>query len=295
MSDTKANSIFEGFCANMDSYHASEEYAALQDRLNKLRVKDQFDLTGKVALVTGCANDSIGAAIAEGLAEMGADIAGLDIAPMTEAAEKVEALGRRFFPIRADLTDRTAQTACVDQVVAEFGRLDILVNAAGLDIPVFAEHFDRDTYDKMIEVNQNALVRLSSAAFAQMRKQGTGGKILNFTSVMAYASNASSLAYTVSKNAVIGTTLSMGVSGPAHGICVNAIAPGFVETKMTARWATGEVRNRVLWATPAFRPAHPNELKASAVFLCSPASDFISGTVLRFDAGTACNGAPFFI
>jgi len=295
MSDIKANSIFEGFCANMDSYHASEDYAALQERLSKLRVKDQFDLTGKVALVTGCANDSIGAAIAEGLAEMGADIAGLDIAPMTEAAEKVEALGRRFFPIRADLTDRTAQTACVDQVVAEFGRLDILVNAAGLDIPVFAEHFDRDTYDKMIEVNQNALVRLSSAAFAQMRKQGQGGKILNFTSVMAYASNASSLAYTVSKNAVIGTTLSMGVSGPAHGICVNAIAPGFVETKMTAKWATDEVRNRVLWGIPNFRGAHPNELKAAAVFLCSPASDYISGTVLRFDAGMTCNGTPFFI
>lgn len=293
--DNGVNGLFDSFCSQMDRYHASEEYAALQERLDNLRVKEQFDLTGKVALVTGCAPGGIGAAIAEGLAEMGADIAGLDIASMDAVQKKVESLGRRFFPLQADLSDRSVQASAVDCVVAELGRLDILVNAAGIDLPVRAAAFDRTAYNQVVEINQNALVRLSSAAFLQMRKQGQGGKILNFTSTMAYSSTPDSLAYTVSKNAVIGATINMGASGPAYGICVNAIAPGYVTTKMTEQTIPGEMRNRLLWAIPGFRAAHPNELKAAAVFFCSPASNYISGTVMRFDAGTSCNGTPFFI
>jgi 2-deoxy-D-gluconate 3-dehydrogenase len=257
-------------------------------------IESIFDLSGKVAIVTGCAADGIGEILAEGLAEAGADIVGVDIRPVDSAKQRVEAVGRRFLGLQTDLSKRESLPGIVEQTVAAFGKVDILVNVAGIDLPCTVDG-DWESYYKVVELNQHSLIELSTLVFQQMVKQGTGGKILNFASVMAYIASPDSLPYTTAKNAVIGATINMGVSGMPHGICVNALAPGYVRTKLTEKTiiASG-FYERSLQVIPAHRPAEPEELKGVTLFYCSPASDYITGTVMKYDAGMVHNADAFF-
>ena len=257
-------------------------------------IQSIFDLSGKTAIVTGCAAEGIGEILAEGLAEAGADIVGVDIRPVESARKRVEAIGRRFLGLQMDLSQLDRLPDVIEQAVQAFGKVDILVNAAGIDIPCSVEG-DWDTYYKLLDLNQHAVIELSSLVFQQMVKQGSGGKILNFSSVMAYISSETSLPYTVSKNAVIGATLNMGVAGMPYGISVNAIAPGYVRTKLTQKTIIENgFYERSIKVIPAHRPSEPEELKGATIFYCSSASDYITATVLKYDAGMISNADTYF-
>jgi len=252
-------------------------------------ILDSFKLEGKVALVTG-ASRGLGQAMALGLTEAGADIVGLDILESEETGEMVQALGRRYHSMIADLRETTPDqlSDLVTGIVDALGRLDILVNNAGIirRAPIF--EFSEEYWDDVLQINLKALFFLSQVAALQMAEQG-GGKIINIASMLSFQGGILVPSYTASKSAVAGITKALANELAGKNINVNAIAPGYMATDNTAPLRADAKRNQaILERIPAGRWGDPADLKGLVVFLASAASDYMQGSIVPIDGGWLC-------
>ena len=251
-----------------------------------MNVLDLFRLDGKVALVTGVGR-GLGQAMAIGLAEAGADIAGLYRTNYEETQAEVEALGRRFLPVQCDLQEATVArlNEVVDEVCRELGRLDILINNAGIIRRAPALEFSEQDWDDVIQVNLKALFFLSQAAARVMVGQG-GGKIINIASLLSFQGGILVPPYTAAKSGVAGLTRALANEWASKGINVNAIAPGYMATDNTAPLRADPVRNPAILARiPAGEWGEPEDLKGAVVFLASAASNYMHGAIVPVDGG----------
>jgi 2-deoxy-D-gluconate 3-dehydrogenase len=243
-----------------------------------------FDLTGRIAIVTG-ANTGIGQAIAVALAEAGADVALAGRSRANETADSVRALGRRAALIDADLSTTAPVQDVVDRTVAEFGGLDILVNNAGIIRRDDAVDFSEADWDAVIDTDLKSLFFLCQAAGRHMIARGSG-KIVNIASLLSFQGGIRVPSYTAAKSGVAGLTKALANEWAGRGVNVNAIAPGYVATNNTAALQADETRNRqILERIPAGRWGDPRDIAGAAVFLASPASNYVNGHVLAVDGG----------
>jgi 2-deoxy-D-gluconate 3-dehydrogenase len=243
-----------------------------------------FDLTGRVALVTG-ANAGIGQGIAVALAKAGADVALVGRTAADETAGEVRAAGRRALIVPADLSTVAPGGKAVDRTVAELGGIDILVNNAGIIRRADAVDFSEADWDAVIDTNLKSVFFLCQAAGRQMIAQGRG-KIINIASLLSFQGGIRVASYTASKSGVAGLTKLLSNEWAAKGVNVNAIAPGYIATRNTEALQADEVRNRqILERIPAGRWGDPSDLGGTAVFLASAASDYVHGHVLAVDGG----------
>jgi 2-deoxy-D-gluconate 3-dehydrogenase len=248
-------------------------------------ILDSFSLKGKVALVTG-AGRGLGQGAAIGLAEAGADVALVSVTSSDETAAKVRALGRRVCQIQADLMDRTVVDGIVERVTSELGGIDILLNNAGIIRRAPLLEFSEKDWDDVIAVNQDAVFFLSQAVARQMVTQGRGGKIINIASMLSFQGGIRVPSYTASKSAIMGLTRLFANELAPHGINVNAIAPGYMETDNTAPLrADAQRSSEILGRIPAGRWGTPSDLKGAVVFLASAASNYVTGHTLAVDGG----------
>lgn len=244
-----------------------------------------FDLKGKVAVVTG-ARKGLGFGLAEGLAEAGADIAGVGPIAMPELEKTVVALGRRFIFVEADLTSQDRVPFIVDETAQRLGGVDILVNNAGIIRRQDLLDFSEKDWDDVMNVNLKSLFFLSQAVARQMEKQGRGGKIISVASMLSFQGGVRVPSYTASKSGVAGLTKLMANELAKHDIQVNAIAPGYMATDNTEALQKDPVRSKeILARIPANRWGTPDDLKGTAVFLASRASDYVTGHILAVDGG----------
>ncbi|MGF6548928.1 2-deoxy-D-gluconate 3-dehydrogenase [Paraburkholderia youngii] len=244
-----------------------------------------FDLSGKVAIVTG-SNTGLGAGMAVALAAAGCDIVGVSRADAGTTAARVEALGRRFADVRADLASTSSVDDIVRAAVEAFGRLDVLVNNAGIIRREDALEFGEDDWDAVMDVNLKSLFFLSQAAARQFVRQQGGGKIINVASMLSFQGGIRVASYTASKSGVLGLTRLLANEWAARGINVNAIAPGYMATANTAALRDDAQRNEeILGRIPAGRWGVPDDLAGPVVFLASSASDYVHGHTLAVDGG----------
>jgi len=245
-----------------------------------------FQLNGKNALVTG-SHRGLGAAIALALAEAGANVAchGRDPRPGNICSD-IQGLGRRTAYFAGDIGEASVCSVLIEKTVAEFGSLDILVNNAGIIRRSPAADYSEDDWNEVISVDLTALFRLSQLAARQMFKHATPGKILNIASVLSFQGGILVPAYAAAKGGVVQLTRAFANEWAAKGINVNAIAPGYMATDNTTALRNDQLRGRqILERIPAGRWGEPGDLAGAAVFLCSPASDYVHGHVLVVDGG----------
>jgi len=244
-----------------------------------------FTLQGKKALVTG-ASRGIGKAVAIGLAEAGADVALVSRSDVLfQTAQEIEKLGRKALVIQEDLTRPEAAEKVINATVKSFGRLDILVNNAGTTRRAPVEDYRDEDWEVVIELNLNAVFRLCRAAGKVMLARGYG-KIVNVASLMSFQGGITIPAYTASKHGVAGLTKSLANEWAGRNITVNAIAPGYVCTEVTAPLQKDKVRNRqILERIPQGRWAEPEDMVGAVIFLASDASRYVQGHVLVVDGG----------
>ena len=248
-------------------------------------ILDQFRLDGKVALVTG-ANDGIGQAIAVGLAEAGADIAAVYRSDITATQKMVTDLGRRFFAVKADLSKMESVDRVFDAVMEHYGRIDILFNNAGTIIRSDCVDYTEQQWDDVMNLNIKVLFFLTQRVGKQMIEQNIHGKIVNTASLLSFQGGIRIPAYTASKSAVKGVTMTLANEWAKYGICVNAIAPGYIATKITTAVRGDPERNAdIVNRIPAGRWGRPDDFKGIAVFLASAASDYINGFTIAVDGG----------
>ncbi|MEG3130166.1 2-dehydro-3-deoxy-D-gluconate 5-dehydrogenase KduD [Pantoea cypripedii] len=248
-------------------------------------ILNAFCLEGKVALVTGC-NTGLGQGMALGLAQAGCDIIGVNRAGPDDTAEKVIALGRRFWSIQADLTQPATVPHIVEQAVAQAGHIDILVNNAGIIRREDALNFSEKDWDDVMNINSKSLFFLSQQVARQFIAQGRGGKIINIASMLSFQGGIRVPSYTASKSAVMGLTRLMANEWAKHGINVNAIAPGYMATNNTQQIRDDESRSEeILARIPAGRWGLPDDMMGPVVFLASSASDYVHGYTVAVDGG----------
>ena len=244
-----------------------------------------FSLAGKVALVTG-ANTGLGQGIAVALAQAGADIVGISRSNSSDTERGVVAAGRRFHSVHADLERSQESARIVAQAIEAAGRVDILVNNAGIIRRNDALKFTEQDWDSALNVNLKTPFFLAQAAAQAMIAAGRGGKIINIASMLSFQGGIRTASYTASKSGLAGLTRLLANEWAVHGINVNAIAPGYFETNNTEALRADEQRNRdILGRIPAGRWGRPSDLGGAAVFLASPASDYVHGAVLPVDGG----------
>ncbi len=248
-------------------------------------ILDQFKIDGKVAIVTGSAQ-GLGQGMALGLAEAGADVALVDILDMSDTQKQIESLGRRCVAIQADLTDKGCVPVIIETTVQELGGVDILFNNAGIIRRAPITEFTEKDWDDVMNINIRTLFFLSQAAGKVMIEQGRGGKIVNTASMLSFQGGILVPSYTASKSAVMGLTRLLANELGAHGINVNAIAPGYMATENTKALREDPARNRaILDRIPAGRWGTPQDLQGVAVFLASAASQYLQGYTIAVDGG----------
>lgn len=244
------------------------------------------DLQNKKAIITGAAQ-GLGLAMAEGLCQYGAEVCIIDISPELPAAvEKLAESGYRAAGVHADLSEPNALENAFNQALGELGGdLDILVNNAGIHKPMPAEQLPLSDFQKIMDVNITAVFQLSVLAASVMKQKGRG-KIINIASVLGSTGGFNAAAYSTSKGAVVQLTKSLSNEWAAHGINVNAIAPGYYETELNRFILEDEERFASLVSRiPAGRFGNPKELAGSVQFLSCEKSDYINGVVLPVDGG----------
>jgi 2-dehydro-3-deoxy-D-gluconate 5-dehydrogenase len=251
-----------------------------------------FDLTGKVAIVTG-GNGGIGLGMARGLADAGASIAvvGRDEAKSQAAVTDLKARGVKAIAVATDVTDKAAVADMVLRVSRELGRIDILVNNAGINIRKPPHNLDIEEWRSVIDTNLTSAFLCSKAVHAAMKAVG-GGKIINIGSMMSIFGASFAPAYAASKGGIVQFTRSCACAWAADNIQANAILPGWIDTDLTKRARTeiGGLHERVLSRTPAARWGEIGDFAGIAVFLASPASDFVTGTAIPIDGGFSILG-----
>lgn len=245
----------------------------------------QFDLTGRVALVTGCST-GLGRGMIGGLAESGADIVGVGQSDATETANEVRAAGRKFTHVAADLRNVSVVQDVVDQAIEAFGRIDILVNNAGIVRRADALDYREDDWDEVMDLNLKSLFFLCQAVARHFIARNTSGRIINVASMLSYQGGIRVAAYTASKSGVLGVTRLLANEWAAHGINVNGIAPGYMATDNIKALREDEQRSReILGRIPAGRWGTPEDLRGAVVFLASDAASYVNGFTLAVDGG----------
>ncbi|MEB5920814.1 2-dehydro-3-deoxy-D-gluconate 5-dehydrogenase KduD [Franconibacter daqui] len=248
-------------------------------------ILDAFTLAGKVALVTGC-DTGLGQGMTLGLAEAGCDIIGVNRKAPQETAQKVQALGRRFHAIQADLSRHDRLQDIVREAVEKMRRIDILVNNAGTIRREEALSFSEKDWDEVMDLNLKSLFFLSQAVAKQFIKQSSGGKIINIASMLSFQGGIRVPSYTASKSGVLGLTRLLANEWAKYGINVNGIAPGYMATNNTQELREDAARNQeILDRIPAGRWGKPEDLQGAVVFLASSAADYVNGYTLAVDGG----------
>ena len=245
----------------------------------------QFSLEGKVAIVTG-SSTGLGEGMAYGLAQAGADIVGVYNRDLPANREKIEAAGRKFMGIQADLSSVAPVPDIINKTVETFGRLDILVNNAGIIRRDKSIDFTEKDWDDVMNVNLKTLFFLSQSAARQFVRQKTGGKIINIASMLSFQGGILVPSYTASKSGVMGLTRLLACEWAPHKINVNAIAPGYMATRNTQPLRDDPARNQqILDRIPAGYWGSPDDLQGAVVFLASEASRYIHGFTVAVDGG----------
>jgi 2-deoxy-D-gluconate 3-dehydrogenase len=246
-----------------------------------------FALRGKVAIVTG-GNGGIGLGMARGLADAGADIAvvGRNEAKSIAAIEDLQARGVRAISVATDVTDKAAVAAMVARVSSELGRIDILINNAGMSIRKPPHILEAEEWQQVIDTNLTSAFICSKAAYPALKATGSG-KIINIGSMMSIFGASFAAAYAASKGGIVQFTRACACAWAGDNIQVNAILPGWIDTDLTrrAREQVDGLHQRVLARTPAGRWGEIDDFAGIAVFLSSSASDFMTGTAIPVDGG----------
>jgi 2-dehydro-3-deoxy-D-gluconate 5-dehydrogenase len=243
-----------------------------------------FDLGGKAAIVTG-ASTGLGRGMTLALASAGADLLLVDHVSCGVVAEEVRALGRRTLSLTLDLSQRGSASAVVEAALREFGKVDILINNAGIIRRAPAVDFSEQDWDDVMTLNARTVFFLAQAAARDMKKR-RHGKIINIASLLAFQGGILVPSYAASKGAVAQLTKALANEWAPDGINVNAIAPGYMATNNTRALREDLVRSKtILERIPAGRWGLPEDLQGAAVFLASAASDYVNGHVLVVDGG----------
>jgi NAD(P)-dependent dehydrogenase (short-subunit alcohol dehydrogenase family) len=250
-----------------------------------------FSLQGQVAVVTGGAS-GIGKALSLGLAAAGADVVPTSRreAEVTAAANEIRALGRRSLNVTSDVTSRASLEQLRDVVLAELGRVDILINCAGRIQRVPTLEMSEELWNGIMDTNATGTLRACQAFGPAMLERGYG-RIVNIASLNSFVSFHEVAAYAASKGAVAALTRSLAVEWSARGVCVNAIAPGVFRTAFNEKLLDGTERGReLLMRTPMKRFGKFEELVGAALFFSSPAASFVTGQILAVDGGFLASG-----
>ena len=249
-------------------------------------ILDKFRLTNKVALVTGCTT-GLGQGMSIGLAEAGADIVGVDyVDDASETKKAIEELGRKFKYLKENLLSIEPINRIMVTVLKEFGKLDILINNAGIIRRTDALDFSEKDWDEVMNINLKTVFFLSQAAGRQFVKQNSPGKIINIASMLSFQGGIRVPSYTASKSGVMGITRLLANEWAKYSININAIAPGYMATNNTAPLRKDKERSAaILDRIPAGRWGTPEDLKGIAVFLASSASDYLNGAIIPIDGG----------
>jgi len=251
-----------------------------------------FDLKGRAALVTG-GNGGIGLGMAKGLAQAGASIAvaGRDDKKNASAIAALKSLGVTAIAVKVDLQDENSTRAMVEEAAQKLGRLDILVNNAGISIRKAPQDYALAEWHQVMDTNLTSAFVASQAAYPHL-KRGGRGKVVNIGSMMSIFGGGYLAPYGASKGAIVQLTRSLATAWAKDNIQVNAVLPGWIDTALTrrAREELEGLDERVLSRTPAGRWGEPADLAGVAVFLCSAASDFVTGTAIPVDGGYSSQG-----
>lgn len=248
-------------------------------------ILDKFSLKGKVAIISG-SSTGLGQGMCVAMAEAGADILGVDYVESPETKVKVEAMGRKFHGMVANLMSIDPVQGIVDEAVKVFGKIDILVNNAGIIRRTDIIDFSEKDWDDVLNINLKTVFFFSQAAARQFIKQGTGGKIINIASMLSFQGGIRVVSYTASKSGVAGITRAMANEWAKHNININAIAPGYMATNNTAQLRADAQRSEaILDRIPAGRWGLPDDVMGPAVFLASEASSYMNGYTVAVDGG----------
>lgn len=247
-------------------------------------ILDKFRVDGQVAVVTG-GTKGIGKAVALALAEAGADIAVVSRSPHQDIEEAVLALGRRYLHNAADLTRRDHTRRVIPAVLEKMGDVNILVNNAGIIRRSPAAEYAENDWDATLEIDLTAAFILSQAAGRIMLEKGKG-KIINIASILTFQGGLNVTAYATAKHGIAGLTKALANDWASKGVNVNGIAPGFFVTELTEALQNDPERSKsITGRTPAGKWGDPADIGGAAVFLASPASDFVHGVILPVDGG----------
>lgn len=248
-------------------------------------ILNNFRLDGRVAIVTGC-NTGLGQGMALALAQAGADIVGVNITAPDDTRAQIEATGRRFLDLRANLSDVSSIHGVMTKALTLTGSIHILVNNAGIIRREDAISFTEKDWDDVVDLNLKSLFFFAQAAARQFIAQGTGGKIINVASMLSYQGGVRVPSYTASKSGVMGITRALANEWAKHGINVNAIAPGYMATDNTTALRADEARNAaILERIPAGRWGVPTDMAGPVVFLASDAANYVNGYTVAVDGG----------
>jgi 2-deoxy-D-gluconate 3-dehydrogenase len=251
-----------------------------------------FDLSGRVAIVTG-GNGGIGLGMACGLAAAGASVvvAGRDEAKSRAAVGELEGLGAKALALAVDVTSQDSCRALVEQSVEQLGRLDILVNNAGTNVRKQPEDYRLEEWHMILETNLTSAFMCCQAAYPAMVEAG-GGKIINIGSMMSIFGASFTAPYAATKGGIVQLSRALACAWAKDNIQVNAVLPGWIDTALTVqgRRDIPGLEERVVARTPAGRWGAPDDFAGIAVWLASPASDFVTGAAIPVDGGYSVQG-----